>query len=125
MNDSTSVRAEDLLPVGSRVSWGAILAGAVVALAVYLVLTLLGSAVGLSVSDDVRSGTLGTGAAVWAILSTVVALFLGGWVTSQTTVGENKTEAIIHGVIMWGVVLFLMLWLVSTGLRTGFNALWG
>jgi hypothetical protein len=125
MDDAASIRSEDLLPVRSRISWGAIFAGAVMALAAYLVLTLLGSAIGLTVSDDVRSGTLGVGAAIWAILSTGVALFLGGWVTSQTTVGENKREAVVHGVIMWGVVLGMMLWLVSTGLRAGFNAMWG
>jgi hypothetical protein len=125
MADNATLRAEDLIPLRSRVSWGAIFAGAVIALAVYLILTLLGGAIGLTVSDNVRSGTLGTGAAIWAILATGVALFLGGWVTSQCTVGENKTEAVVHGVIMWGVVLFMVLWLVSTGMRAGFNAMWG
>ena len=121
----TEVGAEDVVAVRSRVSWGAVLAGAVVALAAYLVLTLLGGAIGLSVSGDVRSETLNTGAAVWAVATTGLALFLGGWVTSQAAVGENKTEAAIHGVIMWGVVLFMILWLVGTGLRAGFNAMWG
>jgi len=122
---ATSIGVEDLIPVQSRVSWAAIFAGAVVALAAYLVLTLLGSAIGLSISDSTRTGTLATSAAVWAILSTAIALFLGGWVTSQCTVGENKTEAVVHGIIMWGVVLFLMLWLVGAGMRAGFNAMWG
>jgi len=125
VDDSPRVGVEDLMAVHSRVGWGAIFAGAVVALAVYLILTLLGGAIGLTVSDNVRSGTLATGAAVWAIISTIVALFVGGWVTSQCTVGENKMEAIVHGVIMWGVVLFMILWLVGTGMRAGFNAMWG
>ena len=51
------------------------------ALAVYLVLTLLGVALGLSVSDRVRPENLQTGGAIWAILTTVIALFAGGWVT--------------------------------------------
>jgi len=121
----TSIGVEDLIPVQSRVSWAAIFAGAVVALAAYLVLTLLGGAIGLSISDAARSSTLTTSAAVWAIVGTAIALFMGGWVTSQCTVGENKTEAVVHGVIMWGVVLFLMLWLVGAGMRAGFNAMWG
>lgn len=124
-NNGPAVRIEDLVPVRSRVSWGAIFAGAVVALAAYLVLTLLGGAIGLTISDSTRTGTLATGAAVWAILATGVALFLGGWVTSQSTVGENKTEAAFHGVIMWGVVLAMILWLAGVGLRAGFNAMWG
>ncbi len=123
--DRVAVRLEDLVPVRTRVGWGAIFGGAAVALAAYLVLTLLGGAIGLTVSDDVRSGALGAGAAVWAVVATGAALFLGGWVTSQFLVGENKTEAVLHGVIMWGVVLVLILWLVSAGLRAGFNAMWG
>lgn len=125
MADEATLRAEDLIPVQSRVSWGPIFAGAVVALACYLVLTLLGAAVGLSVTDRVRPENLGTGAAIWAIVSTAVALFVGGWVTSQCTVGENKLEAFMHGLIMWGVVVAILLWLVATGIRSGFNAMVG
>lgn len=125
MADHTTLHAEDLVPVRSRVSWGAIFAGAVMALAVYLVLTLLGGAIGLTISDNVQSTNLKTGAAIWAVLSTAVALFVGGWVTSMCTVGENKIEAVVHGVIMWGVVLAMMLSLMATGVRAGFNAMVG
>ena len=125
MTELREIRPEDVLPVRSRVSWGAIFAGAVVALAAYLVLALLGSAIGLTISDNVRANSLNTGAAVWAMVTTAAALFLGGWITSQTTVGENKTEAAVHGIIMWGMVLACVLWLASTGVRAGFSAMWG
>ena len=125
MADSVPVRAEDLVPVRSRVSWGAIFAGAVLALGVYLVLTLLGSAIGLSIEDKVRAKTLGAGAVVWAIVTTGLALFAGGWVATQLSVGENKAEAVMHGLIVWGVVFATFLWLVSTGVRAGFNAMVG
>src|SRR6186997_728014 len=92
VNDMQEVGVEDVLPLRSRVSWGAIFAGAVMALAVYLVFTLLGGAIGLSVSNDTDSETLSNGAAVWAVVTTIIALFVGGWVTSQCTVGENKME---------------------------------
>lgn len=121
----TTVPAHDVLPVGSRVSWGAIFAGAVIALATHFLLTLLGSAIGFSVGDDVRSETLGTGAAIWAIVATGLALLIGGWVTSRSIVGENKTEAAIHGIIMWGVVFAMILWLVASGVRAGFGAMVG
>jgi hypothetical protein len=124
MNDST-IRAEDVVGVRTRISWGAIFAGATIALAVYLVLTLLGSAIGLSIRDNVRAENLGTGAAIWAIVSTILALFLGGWVTSQCTVGENQSEAVVHGIIMWGTLFAMMLWLVASGVRSGFTAMVG
>ena len=115
-------RAEDLLPVGSRVSWGAIFAGAMVALALYLLFSVLGTAIGLTVSRQVEADELGTGAAIYAILVNLIALFVGGWVTSQCAVGENKLEAAVYGVILWGVVFAILLWLMVSGVRMGFNA---
>lgn len=120
-----TVETKDLLPVHSRVSWSAILAGAVMALAVYLLLSVLGVALGLSVSGQVGDKTLGIGAATWAVVTILLSLFLGGCVTSQCTVGESKAEAITYGVIMWGVVFALLLWLMAGGVRIGFNAVMG
>src|SRR5919108_422939 len=81
-------RAEDVVSVGTRVSWAAIFAGAVLALAIYFLLAILGGAVGVSVSDRVDPSKLRTGALIWAIVTTCAALFVGGVVTSQFTVGE-------------------------------------
>lgn len=111
------------MAVGSRVSWGAILAGAVMAVAVSFLLSLLGAAIGLSMSDEMDSDSLGTGAAVWAVVTTVVALFVGGWITSQCVVGETKSESVVHGIIMWGVVLAMLLWLTATGISSGFSSM--
>jgi hypothetical protein len=125
IHETQDVGVEDVLPLRSRVSWGAIFAGAVMAMAVYLVFTLLGGAIGLSVSNDADADALSTGAAVWAVITTVIAMFVGGWVTSQCTVGENKMEAVVHGIIAWGMVLFMTLWLVTAGMSSGFSAMWG
>ncbi len=125
VGNAPRVGVEDLLPVRSRVSWGSIFAGAVVALACYLVLTLLGASIGLSVADNVRSDTLGAGAATWAVIATIASLFLGGWVTTQCAVGENKVEAVVHGVIMWGAFFAMILWMVAAGVRGGFSAMLG
>ena len=117
---------DDLCAVQSRVSWGAVMAGAVVALAVYLVMTLLGAAIGLSVTDvNARNPNLGTGAGIWAVATTIVALFAGGWVASQSVVGETKGEAVVHSVIMWGVVMAMIMWMVASGARAGFSAMVG
>jgi hypothetical protein len=125
MANEDTIRAEDVLPVRSRVSWGAIFAGAMVALALYFLLTLLGAALGFSVGDRVRPQTLGTAAAVWAIVVTMLSLFVGGYVTSQCSVGENRFEAALYGVILWGVLFSMLLWLMASGVRAGFNALVG
>ncbi len=112
-------RDVDYGSVRSRISWGAILAGAAVAMAIYALLMALGVAVGMSVSDDVNARSLGTGAGVWGFISLLIALFAGGWVTTQVTVGESRTEAILYGVVLWGTTSVLLLWLTVNGIRAG------
>jgi hypothetical protein len=124
MADPNGLRAVDVLSVRSRVSWGAISAGAMVALAVYFVLTLLGVAIGLE--GAVRGQpNLGFGAALYSIITLLLAMFLGGWSVSRLAVGESKLEAILYGVILWGVLFLGMFWLVSVGVRVGFGAILG
>jgi apolipoprotein N-acyltransferase len=79
----------------------------------------LGVAVGMSVSDDVNSRTLGTSAGVWGFISLLVALFAGGWVTTQVTVGESRTEAVLYGVVLWATTSVLLFWLTASGVRAG------
>lgn len=113
--DITRPRVEDLLSVGSRISWGAVLAGTVVALALQFLLAVLGAAVGVSISERIDPNNLQTAAVVWSIVTTCAALFIGGMVTSQFTVGENKLEALLYGIIMWAVLFVLLLVLAAGG----------
>ena len=96
-----------------------------VALLIYTILTTLGLALGIEVA--VRGGNeyFGTGAAIYSILTLLVAMFFGGWATSRLAVGESKTEAILYGMILWGVLFIGMIWLFSAGIRTGFSAMVG
>ncbi len=80
-------RAADLLAVRSRVGRSAIAAGAMIATAVYFVMTLLG-ALGLEV---VTRGDRGPGAGAASPSRTLlVAMFFGGWATSRLAVGEGS-----------------------------------
>jgi len=123
----TSDRPHDMVPdlmgVTSRVSWSAILAGTVIALACYTALTFLFAAIGITMSDvGVRGNAIGVGALIAAIFTIVVSLFIGGWVASQMTVGENRQEAIIYGLLTWGAVTAVSLWMVSAGVQAGYFA---
>jgi len=118
-----TIQASDVLPVRSRVSWGAIVAGAVIALTVYFVLTVLGVALGLSMTGHVEENKLGVAAGIWALVSMLLALFAGGYVATRCTVGENKTEAALTGIIVWGVVFSALSFLTAGAVNTGFNAL--
>src|SRR5262245_20430189 len=100
MAENVTVRAEDVLPVRSRISWGAILGGTMVAVALYVLLGLLGVAAGFSVSPHTTDRQLTVGAAIWAVFSILVALFVGGWSISQLTAGESRCEAAFYGLVM-------------------------
>lgn len=110
---------ENWLPVYSRVSWGAILAGSAVTFALYVLLNLLGAAIGLTMDTD----GIGVGAAIYAIAVIALSLFVGGWVVSRCTAGESRSEAVMYGAILWGVTFFLLVWLVGVGFGMGFNAM--
>ena len=124
--DRTIPAVEDIAPVRSRISWAAILGGALVTLAAYLVLTFLCAAIGLSLTETtIRDRTIAIGAVVAAIIVMAGSLFLGGWVTTQLSVGENTREAVIYGVLTWAVVTAISLCMIGTGIRAGYMALMG
>ena len=126
MNDqATAPRVEDVLSVGTRVSWSAILAGTVLAMGVYFLLASLGAAVGLSAHSRMDPTTLRTGAIGWAFATTLSALFVGGLVSSLFTVGENRVEAVMSGIIVWSLVLASFLLLGAAGIHGGFQAMQG
>jgi hypothetical protein len=120
-----TVRAEDILPVRSRVSWGALLSGAMVAVAVLVLLSVLGAATELTAYNRSTTRQLEVGGAIWAVVSTLIALFVGGYVTSQLAVGESRTEAAIYGVILWGVLFTMLVAFATSGTQLGVSAMWG
>lgn len=117
--------AEDLVSVGTRISWGAIFAGCLLALSFQFLFSILGAAVGVTVSDRVRADQLRTGALIWVVATTCLSLFVGGLITSLFTVGENKVEAVLYGVIMWALLVALLITLGATGVRAGMSGMVG
>lgn len=126
MSQPTTLTAPDILSVKSRVSWGAIAAGAMIALAIYFLLTLLGLAVGLELRTR-REGSeyLGIAAGLWAIITLLFSMFIGGWATSRLAVGETQGEAFLYGIILWGVLFVGMIWMAGQGVKVGFGAMMG
>jgi hypothetical protein len=100
-----------------RISWGAIFAGAVMAFAVQILLSVLGMAIGLTAvdpgqGDQVRS--LGIGAAIWWTISGIIALFIGGWFASYLAGYPERKHGVLHGLITWGLCTLAGLLLVGT-----------
>jgi hypothetical protein len=89
-----------------RISWGAILGGAVTALAVGTLLHSLGFALGLSAIDpsnpsSFRASSIFTG--VWSLVTAFLALFAGGMVAARVAGVVSRTGGAIHGLVMWGL----------------------
>jgi|GEM_PF-2743263 len=117
---------EDVMGVPSRVSWSAILGGAVISVASYLVLTFFAAALGLSLSEvGVRGDAVSITMIVIALLILAVSLFFGGWTATQLSVGETRREAFIYGVLLWAVFTGFSLMMVGIGVRAGYTALIG
>jgi hypothetical protein len=101
-----------------RISWGAIIAGLIVALVTQIVLTMLGVAIGASTIDPLQEQRplegLGTGAAIWWVVSSLISLFLGGCVAGRLAGVPRKGDGALHGIIMWGTATLITFLLVGT-----------
>ena len=65
-----------------RLTWGAVIAGVLLALASHIVLGLLGAALGFA-AQPADSNAVGAGAAIWALLTPFVATLVGAWVACR------------------------------------------
>lgn len=103
----------------TRVSWGAILAGVVLAISIQLVLGILGTGIGLSLVDPVEGTTpgatgFGIGAGIYFILTTIIALGAGGYATARVAGVQDRFDGLVHGLVVWGVTLILTLYLLTS-----------
>jgi hypothetical protein len=91
-----------------RVSWGAVIAGAIVAVIVGLMLNVLGIAVGASAIDatagDTPSGTtFGVVSGIWLLVANLIGLAVGGYVAARFSGTADDTDGILHGLSVWGI----------------------
>ena len=102
---------------GMKVSWGGIFGGVLVAIGLLLLLTALGVAVGISAAQpgETQASTLGTGAGIWAGLSLLVALFVGGMVSTRIGAISDGATGFFEGALVWVVSILLMLYFASSG----------
>ncbi|BCQ29066.1 hypothetical protein NK8_72560 (plasmid) [Caballeronia sp. NK8] len=96
---------QDGLP---RISWGAVIAGVILSLIAYLILTVLGTAIGASVlspltqPDPSRGFAFGSGA--YMIVMTVIAVFVGSYFAGRCA----PVLGWLHGLLAWAVMIIAM-----------------
>ncbi len=115
-----------------RISWGAIFGGVVLVVTVQLLLSMLGAGIGLNTVNTNAGSTpdassLGIGAGVWWVVSSIVALGFGGYVAAWLAGIELRWDGLLHGLVTWGIATLLTLYLLTSAVGSviggGFSAL--
>lgn len=107
---------------GNNMSWRAIFAGVVTFVAVSILFSLIGAAIGFGVSDFTSQNPLdgvGMGLIIWIIVALVISLAAAGYITGITA----NRAGFIHGFLTWAVSVIVMFALMSSAVGMAFNSL--
>jgi hypothetical protein len=106
--------------IASPLGWSAIFAAAVVAIGAWIVLHMLGMAIGLITIDPNDASNLrkiGIGTGVWSLIAPIVALFIGGLVAGRMAPTINTANAAIHGAVVWALSVIAACFALFTLMR--------
>lgn len=88
-------------------SWGAIVAGWLVAVGIAFLMYVAGLAMGFSAFDpydaDATAKGIALGTCAWLILTWIVSLLIGGMFASWFDGRDDQTTGVMHGVTVWGL----------------------
>lgn len=104
--------------------WGAIWGGLLTAIGVFILLSVLASAIGITAAD---SGVDGEDASrVAGVVSAVLALlafFVGGYVAGRMSESNDNGSGALNGFLVWALALVLILILAAFGAGAAFGTL--
>lgn len=101
----------------SAIRWGAVFAGLVSGTASYLLLTLLGLAVGLSAVDPASAEPMGRvplATGIWTGVSLLIASFIGAYVTGRMSGLSRASDGMLHGFVSWAVATLFYVFLATS-----------
>lgn len=102
-------------PRSFRVSWPGVWGGVLAVIGVLLLSSALGLAVGVVAMDNAEARTLGTGAGIWAAVSLLLALFVGGMMSTRLGMITDQSTGAYEGMLVWVLSVLLMLYLAASG----------
>lgn len=120
-NTRTFVHREGGVPAGvlARVSWGSIFAGAVVAIAMMVLFSLLGFSIGFGMVDPLHERNpvsgITTASGIYFIVTQLISLFIGGFVAARLAGVTLTTVAGLHGFSVWAVATIAMVYVGFSG----------
>jgi hypothetical protein len=114
----TSIARVPAASDGMRVSWAGVWGGVLAAVGLLMLMASLGVAIGVSTIDAARADamTLGSAAGLWAAGSLLLALFVGGLVSTRAGAIHDRATSFWEGFLVWVVSMLLMAYLATSGL---------
>ena len=103
---------------GMRVSWGGIWGGVLVGMGILVLLTALGLAIGATAVDptDTEAQKIGIGAAIWAGITLLIALYVAGHVSTRIGAIFDRTTSTYEGFLVWVVSILFMAFFAASGI---------
>ncbi|MCQ8780842.1 hypothetical protein [Mangrovibrevibacter kandeliae] len=105
-----------------RISWGAILAGALLILMLHAMASLLGLGLGLqsggSAASDVRAAglrMLASPAGLWSLGSILVSTLIGAYAAGRFAGFASRRDGLLHGLVAWIVATLVLLAVLGDG----------
>jgi len=97
----------------SRMSWGSVLAGAVVAGASMILLSLLGVAFGagglrFTQTTGSEMAGYGLGAGIWTAINMILSMGFGAYVAARLSGTHSHLDAELHGITVWAVAILFI-----------------
>lgn len=99
-------------------SWGAIWAGVFSFAAIWTVFGVLGAAIFASSANPNASrpiGGMNVGMGIWAIILTIIAMYVAGRVTGNLASTTTRNEGVQHGLVMFGLSVVAVVVLSAIG----------
>ncbi|WP_222185171.1 hypothetical protein, partial [Geminicoccus harenae] len=103
----------------NKISWGAVLAGVVVALVTQLILNMLGIGFGAGVldpatGDNPAASSFSIGAGLWFVVSGILASLAGGYAAGRLAGKPKESTAGWHGLTAWALTTLLVFYLLTS-----------
>src|SRR5208282_1719035 len=110
----------------SRMSWGSVLAGGVVAGASMILLSLLGVALGaggLRFTQTTASDMAGygLGAGIWTAINLILSMAFGAYVAARLSGTHSHLDGELHGITVWAVAILLATMLLAQAASLAVN----
>lgn len=99
-------RTNAVTVVRGRTDWGAVWAGVFTFVAIWSVFGALGLAIFASAANPNAAApvlNMGVGMGIWAIVLTIIAMYVAGRETGRLAGVANRHDGLIHGMIMFGL----------------------